>query len=93
MKSRQSSKVPSLEVEESTSYTAANDAEKESNRLLEEYLGPEIAMKDINKLTKACAACDGEQGVSHSNLYPDIGGQNASVLIERVTCIPKWFSH
>ena len=73
--------IPGLKVVETVDFTASSDAEKESNRLLEEYLGPEVAMKDIDKLTNACAACHGKQGISREDVYPNIGGQNEAYLL------------
>lgn len=74
-------KVSNLEVISTVDNIALSDADKESNRLLEEYIGPEIAMQDINKLTKACAACHGKDGIGREDIYPNIGGQNELYLL------------
>ncbi len=73
--------LPELKITSSINRTTQTDAEKESNRLLEEYLGPEIAMQDINKLTRACAACHGKDGVGREDIFPNIGGQNEIYLL------------
>lgn len=74
-------KIPGLAIASTTNNLTQSDAEKESNRLLEEYLGPEIAMQDINRLSRACAACHGKEGISRKDIYPNIGGQNESYLL------------
>jgi len=73
--------TPKLNVTSTTDYTKQSSGEKATYRLLEEYLGPEIAMQDIDKLTKACAACHGDDGVGRKNSYPNIGGQNEVYLL------------
>ena len=73
--------VPDLVVASTVNYLTQSDAEKESNRLLEEYLGPEIAMQDIDRLTKACAACHVNDGIGREDIYPNIAGQNDVYLL------------
>ena len=74
-------KVPGLNVVSAVDYTEQSKGEKATYRLLEEYLGPEIAMQDIDKLTKACAACHGNDGVGRKAIFPNIGGQNEVYLL------------
>jgi len=74
-------KIPNLKLASIVDNIALSDVEKESNRLLEEYLGPEIAMQDVDKLTKACAACHGKDGIGRSEIFPNIGGQNEIYLL------------
>lgn len=73
--------VPNLKIASTIDNIAQTDEEKEVSRMLEEYLGPEIAMQDINKLTRACAACHGDDGIGRQDIYPNIGGQNEVYLL------------
>lgn len=74
-------KLPDLEITSTVNYTEQSDVEKETSRLLEEYLGPEIAIQDVDVLTKACAACHGSDGTGRKDIYPNIGGQNEIYLL------------
>ncbi|MEA3413273.1 MAG: multiheme c-type cytochrome [Pseudomonadota bacterium] len=58
-----------------------SDAEQEATRLLEVYLGPEKAEKNVDRLVRACAACHGENGLARSDDIPDLAGQNQVYLL------------
>lgn len=74
-------KLPGLEIVSSINHSELTDAEKQAGWLLEKYLGPETAMNDVDKLTKACAACHGKNGISRQPLTPNLRGQNETYLL------------
>lgn len=58
-----------------------SDDAQEAARLLEVYLGPEKAEKNVDRLVRACAACHGENGLGRSDDIPDLAGQNQVYLL------------
>ncbi|HIP69684.1 MAG TPA: cytochrome c family protein [Chromatiales bacterium] len=72
---------PKLSVASAVDHHLLSDADKESARLLEAYLGPEQATQDAGKLVKACAACHGDDGVGRTELMPNLAGQNQVYLV------------
>ncbi len=73
--------VADLKIKSHIDFTASSDVEKEGARLLEEYLGPELAMQDNSRLMKACAVCHGADGKGMSQEFPNIGGQKKLYLL------------
>jgi len=73
--------VTDLSTLASVDHLQQTDSERETARLLEEYLGPEKAATDLTKLVRACAACHGENGLARADDVPDIGGQNMPYLL------------
>lgn len=74
-------KASDLKVKSEIDMNAQTDIEKEGDRLLEEYFGPEKAVQDTAKLIKACSICHGNDGQGTSPGYPNIGGQNKLYLL------------
>lgn len=70
-----------LIVQNSIDHNAQTDLEKEGDRLLEEYFGPEKAVKDTAQLVKACSVCHGNDGQGLTESFPNIGGQNKAYLL------------
>ena len=65
----------------SVDHLQQTDSERETARLLEEYLGPDKAVGELSKLVRACAACHGENGLARAADIPDLAGQNMSYLL------------
>jgi cytochrome c553 len=72
---------PGLSVVASVDHLRQSDVEKETARLLEAYRGPEQAVQDIGQLTRACAACHGDDGIGRTDLIPNLAGQNEIYLL------------
>jgi cytochrome c553 len=72
---------PTLAVVSRTDHHAQSDAQREAARLLEAYRTPEQATRDLARLTDACAACHGSDGISRQPDVPDLAGQNRVYLV------------
>ncbi len=73
--------LPKLALKSSINLLEEDEAEQESSRLLEKYFNPRVAIQDNKILVKACNVCHGADGISTSDEYPNIGGQNELYLL------------
>jgi len=72
---------PSMKVKSVKDHYAQTDKDKATALALEAYIGPEVVVKDVSKLVKACSACHGKDGIGYTENYPNLAGQNQIYLL------------
>ena len=73
--------LPSMKVASVTDHNKLSDADKEAERLLEDYNAPDVVVKKTGLLVQACAACHGQDGIGTNKLIPNLAGQKETYLL------------